>query len=381
MDLYVILGLERGATLADVKRAYKRLARKFHPDINPGDRMASARFRQIAEAYETLSDPDRRRRYDTTGSLAQTDSGSTFGFEGFDFTISVHGTDASTFGDLFADVLHQRDARRAEGTSERGVDLHQTVALEFDEAMRGGQRLITVTRQEHCRTCQAIGRLHVHESPCPHCHGAGVVKSARGHMVFSKPCLHCGGSGQQRQTLCPTCGGQQFEMRTESLTINVPPGLADGARIRVPGKGHVGRSGGETGDLYINITVQPHPVFERDGDDLHLTVPIAIHEAALGAKIEVPSIDGPARLRVPPGTQSGQRFRVRERGAPSPRDGRRGDLVVEVRLVLPRLLDERSKELLREFGKINSADVRQALMLHKGHEGHERDKGHKEENR
>src|SRR5712691_2818917 len=209
MDLYVLLGLERGATLADVKRAYKRLARKYHPDINPGDRMAAAQFRQIAEAYETLSDAERRRRYDTTGSTAQNEGASTFGFEGFDFTISVHGTDAPTFGDLFADVLHHREARRGEGTPERGVDLHQVVTLEFEEAMRGGQRLLTIARQEQCRTC----------------HGVGVVKSARGHMVFSKPCAHCGGTGRQRQTLCPTCGGQQFEMRAESLTISVPPGL------------------------------------------------------------------------------------------------------------------------------------------------------------
>jgi molecular chaperone DnaJ len=299
---------------------------------------------------------------------------STFGFEGFDFTISVHGTEAPTFGDLFADVLHQREARREEGTPERGVDLHQAVMLEFEEAMRGGQRLLTLTRQERCRTCQGIGRLHVDETRCLQCHGAGVVKSARGHMVFSKPCAPCGGTGRQRQSLCPICSGQQVEMRTESVTISVPPGLADGARIRVPGKGHVGRNGGETGDLYITVHVRPHPLFQRDGDDLHLTVPVAIHEAALGAKIDVPSIDGPARLRVPPGTQSGQRFRVRERGVPSPRDGRRGDLVVEVKLVLPRLLDERSKELLREFGRINADDVRDAL-LHKGHEGYEGHKG------
>jgi molecular chaperone DnaJ len=150
-------------------------------------------------------------------------------------------------------------------------------------------------------------------------------------------------------------------MRSESLTISVPAGLADGARIRVPGKGHVGRNGGKPGDLYITVQVRPHTLFVRDGDDLFITVPIAIHEAALGAKIEVPSLDGPARLRVPPGTQSGQRFRIRERGAPSPRDGRRGDLVVEVRLTLPALIDERSKELLREFGRINSEDVRKNL--------------------
>jgi molecular chaperone DnaJ len=361
MDLYVILGVERGATLADVKRAYKRLARKFHPDINPGDRMAAAQFRQIAEAYETLSDPDRRQRYDTTGSAADAGSGATFGFEGFDFTISVQGNDAPTFGDLFADVFSQREARRGEGTPERGVDLHQTLTITFDEAMAGGQRLVTVTRQEHCLTCGGAGSLHLDETRCLHCHGTGAVKSVRGHMVFSKPCAYCGGSGRQPRTRCPACNGQQVEMRAESLTFTMPPGLADGARVRVPGKGHVGRHGGEAGDLYITVRVQPHPLFERDGDDLRLTVPIAIHEAALGAKIEVPSIDGPARLRVPPGTQSGQHFRIRERGVPSPRDGRRGDLIIEVRLVLPKLLDERSKELLREFGRINSSDVRREL--------------------
>ena len=362
MDLYLILGVERGATLADVKRAYKRLARKYHPDINPGDRMAAAQFRQIADAYETLSDDQRRRQYDNTGSRREADVGNAFGFDGFDFTISVHGHEAPTFGDLFADVLHQREGRRAQGAPERGVDLHQSVSLELPEAIRGGQQTVTVTRQESCATCRGTGQLHVTPAACAHCRGTGAVKSARGHMVFSKPCLQCGGTGQQRQPRCPACGGDQYQMRTESLTINVPPGLADGARIRVPGKGHVGRNGGESGDLYIDVAVRPHPLFEREGDDLHVTVPVAVHEAALGAKIEVPSLDGPARLRVPPGTQSGQRFRVRERGVPSPRDGRRGDLVVEVTLVLPKLLDERSKELLREFGRLNSEDVRTPLL-------------------
>jgi molecular chaperone DnaJ len=361
MDFYILLGLERGATLNDIKRAYKRLARRHHPDINPGDRLAEQKFRQIAEAYETLSDPDRRHRYDTTGAGPGEPAEPTVGFEGFDFTVSVEGRDAPTFGDLFADVLNQRDAGRRAPEPARGVDLHQTVTLGFEEAMAGGQRSITVVRQEHCHLCHGSGRLNVNETRCIHCHGSGVVKSARGHMVFAKTCAHCGGLGAQRQTPCPACGGQQVEMRSESLTINVPPGLADGARIRVVGKGHAGRNGGSNGDFYIDVQVQPHALFTRDGDDLHIAVPIAIHEAALGAKIDVPSLDGPARLRVPPGTQSGQRFRIRERGAPSPRGGRRGDLVVEVHLVLPKLLDERSKELLREFGRINAEDVRRTL--------------------
>ncbi|HEY1910424.1 MAG TPA: J domain-containing protein [Vicinamibacterales bacterium] len=372
MDLYIVLGVDRGATLTDVKRAYKRLARRFHPDINPGDRMAAAQFRQIAEAYETLSDPARRQRYDTTGHAVEGAAGQTFGFEGFDFTISVHGNDAPTFGDLFAEVLQPRQARTDTGESERGADLHQSITLGFDEALRGGQRALTVTRQEHCRVCRGTGLQNIDETRCVACHGAGMVKSVRGHMVFSKPCEQCGGSGRQRQTQCQACGGQQFEIRIEAISVNVPPGLGDGARIRIPEKGHAGRYGGEPGDLYLTLNVQPHPLFRRDGDDLHLTIPIAVHEAALGAKIDVPSPDGVARLRVPPGTQSGQRFRIREHGAPSPRDGQRGDLVVEVHLVLPPMLDERSKELLREFGRINDADVRQSLIQDRRREG---DKG------
>jgi len=372
MDFYIILGIERAATVGDIKRAYKRLARRFHPDINPGDRTAAAQFRQIAEAYETLSDPDRRRRYDALGHIGPAVPPVSYGFEGFDFSAAVTSAAMPTFGDLFGDVLRQR-TRGPEQVSERGADLHQSIALGFEDAMRGGPSTITVTRQEHCHTCKGLGLLHVAESRCVHCHGSGIVKTARGHMVFSRPCAHCGGAGHQRQTRCPTCGGQQVETRSELLTVTVPPGLLDGSRIRVPGKGHVGRNGGESGDLYVTVRVQAHPLFRREGDDLHVVVPIAIHEAALGAKVDVPALDGTARLRVPPGTQSGQRFRLSERGVASARDGRRGDLVVEVRLVLPRLLDERSKELLREFGKINAAeDVRQELSRHKGHEGHRR---------
>jgi molecular chaperone DnaJ len=360
VDFYVVLGLDRGATVDDVKRAYRRLARRFHPDINPGDRLAEAQFRRIAEAYETLSDPTRRRRYDTAGSTPELADPSTFGFEGFDFSTAATGAAASTFGDLFADVLRQREARRVEPA--KGADLHQTLRVSFEDVLAGGQWSLVVTRLEHCRSCRGAGAVPAAETLCRECRGAGTVKSARGHMVFSKPCIRCGGTGLERQTLCGHCGGRQLETRVETITINVPPGLADGARVRVPGKGHAGLSGGAAGDLYVSLEVPPHELFTREGDDVHVTVPLAIHEAALGAKIEVPAPDGLARLRVPPGTQSGQRFRVRERGLPSARDGRRGDLVVEVRLVMPRLLDERSKELVREFGRLNAEDVRLELI-------------------
>jgi molecular chaperone DnaJ len=358
MDFYIVLGLEREASLGDIKRAYKRLARRYHPDINPGDRLAAEQFRQIAEAYETLADPNRRRQYDTTGVASQPDGPSPFGFEGFDFSVSVSGSAASTFGDLFADVLDQRETRRHEGAPERGSDLHQSITISFESAIKGGQHPVTITRQVRCRECGGAGWRQVAETRCTHCQGVGAVKSARGHMVFSRTCGQCGGAGRLGRSRCQTCAGQQIEMRSESITLNAPAGLADGARIRVPFKGHVGRNGGENGDLYISVTVEPHPLFRREGDDLHISIPIAVHEAALGAKVDVPSFDGPVRLRVPPGTQSGQRFRLRDRGVPSPRDDRRGDLVVEVKLVLPKMLDERSKELLREFGRINSEDVR-----------------------
>jgi molecular chaperone DnaJ len=372
MDFYVILGIERGASLGDIKRAYRRLARKYHPDINPGDRTAAVQFRQIAEAYETLSDPDRRGRYDSAGHVSPTEeTATTFGFDGFDFSTTASGSAASTFGDLFAEILRAGGSAAPGGAPERGTDLHQTVSVTFEQAFHGGQHTVVVTRQEPCRSCAGRGRLQVAESRCTHCHGAGTVKSARGHMVFSKPCASCGGSGRQRLSRCPTCAGGQLETRTEPLTFATPPGLADGARIRVPGKGNAGRNSGDYGDLYMTVHVEPHPRFRRDGDDLHLVVPVAVHEAALGAKFEVTSLDGPVRIRIPPGTQSGQRLRLRERGVPSPRHGRRGDLVVEVRVVLPALLDERSKELMREFGRINSEDVRRELNHHKGHEGHQ----------
>src|SRR5262245_13374768 len=182
MDFYVILGIERGASTGDIKRAYKRLARKYHPDINPGDRTAAAQFRQIAEAYETLIDPDRRRRYDTTGQASATASVA-YGFEGFDFSASVSGSAASTFGDLFADVVHQRDLRRQD-RAERAAELHLALTVGFEDAMRGGERQVTVTRQEHCRTCRGTGTMRVQETRCPACHGAGALKTTRGHMVF-----------------------------------------------------------------------------------------------------------------------------------------------------------------------------------------------------
>jgi molecular chaperone DnaJ len=363
MDLYVILGLEHGATELEIKRAYRRLARRFHPDINPGDRMAEAQFRQILEAYETLIDPERRSRYDSGSPISASGERRSSGFEGFDF--STRGADhAGTFGDLFAEVLTSRGEQRP--GAERGADLHQTLQLAFEDAFNGTERTVTVTRRETCGTCAGTGLTRLSTGACLVCQGAGSVRTVRGHMVFTRSCPGCAGSGQQRPSPCDSCAGTGQQARSEGVQVRIPPGVADGDRIRVPGTGNAGVRGGEAGDLYITSQVAAHPLFRREGDDLHMAVPIAIHEAALGARIDIPTPDGGAKLRVPPGTQSGQRFRLRERGAASTRDGRRGDLVVEVKLVLPKLLDERSKELLREFGRINGENVRESF----GETGH-----------
>jgi molecular chaperone DnaJ len=361
MDHYELLGLARGATLVEIKRSFRRLARKYHPDINPGDHAAEARFKEITRAYETLSDPDRRLRYDAAGAIADSATSVTFEFEGFDFSVGGGHAPGPTFGDLFAEVFTQRQESRSILGPEPGADLHATVSLKFEEAIRGAERQLTLTRRESCLSCLGAGTLNAAESRCARCHGAGVIKSRRGHMVFSKTCEDCEGVGRLARTTCMACAGLGVESRTESITFRAPAGVSDGARIRIPEKGHAGVRGGRVGDLYIAVRVEASDTFRREGDDFHTVVPIAVHEAALGAKIDLLAPDGHARLRVPPGTQSGQKFRVRGHGAPSPRDGERGDLVVEVKIVLPRLLDERSKELLREFGRINAEDVRKPL--------------------
>ena len=357
MDFYLILGLERGATVRDVKRAYRRLARKFHPGINPGDQASAVYFRRVNEAYDTLSDPERRQRYDTQGEITDLPgSSSSFEFKGFDFSVSAEGSAASTFGDLFADVFTQREI--GEAVPEDGADLMIGLTVSFEESVSGVERSVNVTRLSGCTVCHGTGILRMAEGRCAECQGTGNVRWARGHMVFSKNCRECGGSGLKRHRGCGTCNGDGVIPRTETNRACVPPGIADGGRIRIRERGHAGRRGGRPGDLYLTIAVQKHEVFERHGNDLFLVVPIAIHEAALGSKIEIPTFDGRGRVRIPPGTQSGQRFRLRGRGVPSLGSGPQGDLIVEIRLVLPRLGDERSKELLQEFGKLNPENVR-----------------------
>jgi molecular chaperone DnaJ len=349
MDLYSLLGLAPGASSSDIKRAYRRLARRYHPGINPGDRAAESLYQRISEAYETLVDPERRRTYDA-GTPANVATESTFEFTGFDFSSGAHGPQAATFTELFAEVFMPTGAHDS-GRPEAGSDIHAAVTVDFEASMRGAERQVVVTRQELCGACRGSGSVHTPEGRCAPCHGTGKVRWARGHMVFAKSCAACDGSGRQRTQRCAVCGGHGRHVRTDAVAVQVPPGTVEGARLRIADRGHAGRQGGRTGDLYVTVHVQPHPVFTRHGDDLVMVAMIGVHDAVLGARIDVPTLEGPVKLRIPPGTQAGQRFRLRERGAPTAAGGR-GDLLVEVRMVLPKVVDERGKQLMREFGKL-----------------------------
>jgi molecular chaperone DnaJ len=350
MDLYSVLGLEPGASIGDIKRAYRRLARRFHPEINPGDRAAELMFRQISDAYETLVDPARRREYDTAGGAAVPTQTASVEFTGFDFTVGAHGAQASTFTELFAEVLHP-PASGGTGRPEPGADIHAVITVPFELAMRGGARQVFVTRQDVCAGCGGRGEVRMTETRCAHCHGTGKLRWARGHMVFTKGCAACQGTGRQQTQRCGVCGGLGRQVRSEAVEVSVPAGVHDGARLRVPDCGHAGRDGGRNGDLYVTVHVEPHDVFRREGDNLHVVLPVRVHEAVLGARLDVPSLEGPVKLRIPPGTQAAQCFRVRERGAPTLAGGR-GDLIVEVRIVLPPVVDERARDLVRELGRL-----------------------------
>lgn len=365
LDFYVILGVERAATVSEVKRAYKRLARRYHPDINPGDREAEAFFRLVTQAYETLCDPGRRQEYDAHGVHTSPVPAASVEFQGFDFSATGgSGGVSATFDELFSDIFQEAAEHKGSAVEgpEQGSNLFGQVSLTFEEAVTGAERRLTVTRLDACQGCGGSGRRRAVEGRCVRCHGVGTTRWRRGHMVFSKSCKFCDGTGRLRHRPCAACGESGIVPRDEVLTIQVPAGVSDGARLRVKAKGNVGRLGGVPGDLYIMAQVEPHRHLRREGDDLYLELPIAIHEAALGARIDVPTLDGLAHLRIPPGTQSGRRFRLRARGVPSPRSGEPGDLVVEVNVVLPPISDERSKELLREFGRLHSNDIRKDLF-------------------
>ena len=384
-DYYAILGVDRNAKPDAIRKAYRHLARKHHPDVNPGNKTAEERFKEISEAYEVLSDEKKRKVYDQYGFYAEnippegfrpgaqaTSSGAPgFDFSGFDFSSfePAAGEEESRgsfggFRDLFSQIFShggEREARH-EGP-RRGSDLEHHVHLGFWDAIGGTQLRLTVARNEECTACHGTGFGPGAATTCKTCGGTGKVARQVGAMRFSGPCADCGGTGRRRPK-CPQCGGTGLIRKPEAFEVRIPAGVDNGSRVRVPGKGNAGLNGGPRGDLFIITEVEAHPLFERKGDNIYVKVPVSVTEAALGAKVEVPTLDGPSVIRIPPATQSGQTLRLRGKGVPSLRGegGRlRGDEFIEVQVVVPRVADERTKELLRELARLNPEDPRKNL--------------------
>jgi molecular chaperone DnaJ len=374
-DYYELLGVGRKANAKEIRAAYRKLARKYHPDLNPGDKSAEEKFKQIQEAYEVLSDPKKRQMYDQFGFNTpgaggpgpgaayggQSPEDIHFDFGGFDFG-GAPGGGGTSFRDLFSQFFRGATAAHTATEREPGSDLEYQIDITFAEAMHGAVKKLSFTRLEVCNVCHGTGVAPGDEKVCPTCNGSGQVTQVSGKMRFQITCSRCGGTGKLH-TVCRNCGGEGRVARVETLEVRIPPGAQTGSRVRVAGRGNAGTGGGPPGDLYIITNVQPHPYFERRGDDLYTLVPITVSEASLGAKVEVPTIDGRAQVRIPPGTNSGKKLRLREKGAPSARHpGKRGDQIIEVQVVVPKPEDERVRNLLKELSKLDQQDPRRDVF-------------------
>jgi molecular chaperone DnaJ len=358
-DLYIILEVGRTASVNDIKRAFRKLARRYHPDINPGDLQAEDRFKRITEAYDVLSDPLKREFYDvngfyTDGVLEERGESTSweFSFQGFDFSRSSHSKFSEIFGHMFAGRASRRQP-------EPGHDLEYPVSISFEESLRGRRATISLRRKNGCDVCGGSGQARgTREAVCPGCAGSGKAIRTKGHLQFAVTCSDCGGSGRYI-TPCTDCGGEGRVPGTETQDVQLPAGVTTGSRVRIPGRGDAGSHGAPSGDLYVVVSVAEHPFFKRMGDNLHCTVPLTVTEAALGTKIRVPTVDGYALVRIPPGAQTGQLLRMRGMGAPSLLNPEmRGDQYAELKVVIPRIADERSKEILRELARLNPEDPR-----------------------
>lgn len=368
-DYYSILGVPRNAKEPEIKKAYRRMARKNHPDVNPGDKSAEERFKKIQEAYDVLSDSKKRAIYDQYGFYSENfreQAAGGRGFEGsphgFDFSGMDFGQSGeSSFRDVFSEFFGGGAARTRSSGPAKGEDLEHHLNISFMESIHGLSTKMVLNRKNACSACEGSGTDRAAgQQTCSRCQGSGQEGKSHGFMRFSGPCRVCNGTGKVGGR-CRTCGGSGQVPLQETITVRIPPGVANGFRMRVPGKGNAGRAGGPPGDLYLIISVREHEFFRREGNDILCTVPITVTEAALGTKIEVPSIDGKALLRIPPGTQGGQKFRLRGKGAPSLRGDVPGSQIVEVRVIVPRVADERSKEILRELARLNPENPRAGL--------------------
>lgn len=362
-DYYKTLGVNKKATTAEIKKAYRKLARKYHPDLNPGDKTAEKKFKEIQEAYSVLSDSKKRSQYDQFGFIGDMPPGGaqqqaySSSFQGFDF--SDFGS--SSFQDFFQNVFSGA-TRQAQHQVARGDDLHYRMKINFNDAIQGLQTRIQLTRMVACVSCGGKGYTqHSGQSMCSACKGSGQAQMQRGAMRFATACQVCGGSGVSPGEECSACHGRGATQKTELINVRIPAGVDTGSKVRIQGKGNAGIGGGPYGDLFISIEVDPHSFFKRQGSNIYVKVPITISEATLGSKIEVPTLQGKTTIRVPPGTKSGQKFRLRSKGAHKAGKKVRGDQFVEVFIVPPPSDNEKIRELMREIDEISRQNPREKL--------------------
>jgi molecular chaperone DnaJ len=350
-DYYEVLGVNRTATEEELKKAYRKLALKYHPDRNPGNKQAEEKFKEINEAYAVLSDPEKRQRYDRFGH-----AGGFEGFEGFDFGRGGFG---DIFGDIFEDLFGGAASSRTRRRPERGSDLRYNLTISFEDAAFGKEVKIKIPRLETCSACNGSGAKPGSQiRSCPTCGGSGQIRFQQGFFTVARSCHHCRGEGRIIQERCPRCGGEKKVRRERTLNVKIPAGIESDSSLRLTGEGEPGSNSGPRGDLYVVVTVQDHPIYERDGDHVLYESTISVVQAILGAKIEVPTLKGKAALKIPPGTQSGSVFRLKGLGIQNVKGHGTGDQLIKVKVQIPAKLTHKQRELIEEFGRLNGESVR-----------------------
>jgi molecular chaperone DnaJ len=346
-DYYEVLGVSRDASDQELKSAYRKLAMKFHPDRNPGDHTAEEKFKEASEAYQVLSDADKRAAYDRFGHAGVGAAGPG-GFGGFSGSVDL----GDIFGDLFGEMFNMGGTPQRGTRQQRGDDLRYDLTIDFEEAIFGTETDVKMRRLESCETCHGTGSASGRgPAVCPQCHGRGQIRYQQGFFSVARTCSACGGRGSIITDPCQTCRGETRVTKEINLHVKVPAGVEDGTRIRYGGEGDAGRSGGPSGDLYVVLSVRSHDFFQREGQNLHCVIPISFAQAALGAEIEIPGVDGPVMVKIPEGTQSGKELRIPRKGVPFLNERGRGDLIVKVVVQIPKKLSRAQRELIAELGK------------------------------